>query len=101
MERLDFPILHENSVTNLELNITTADVIKAIERGKTLGPDSIPIEIFKIFKDKLVQLLLDINQESFNCRTLPPSLNVVTIPLILKPNEPATHVVHIGLTVKL
>lgn len=58
--------------------------------GKAPGPDGLPIDIYKIFKNKLLSPLLDMFVESFSSGKLPPSMCNALIILILKPGKPAT-----------
>lgn len=92
LEHLNFSSLQENDIANLDTIITKEEIINAIENmkgGKSPGPDAIPIEIFKLFKNKLIQPLLEMYHESLENGVLPPSLNVATITLLLKPKKSA------------
>lgn len=55
--------------------------------GKTPGPDGLPVEFYEVFKSKLVQPLLGMYKESYELGTLPDSLTLATITLILKPKK--------------
>lgn len=55
--------------------------------GKAAGPDGLPVDIYKIFKDKLIKPLLAMYDEAFQQGCLPDSL----ITLILKPNKSPTN----------
>uniref|UniRef100_A0A671UDU8 Reverse transcriptase domain-containing protein n=1 Tax=Sparus aurata TaxID=8175 RepID=A0A671UDU8_SPAAU len=57
--------------------------------GKSAGPDGRPIDIYKLFKNKLISPLKDMYEESFQKGSLPPSLSNALITLILKPDKPA------------
>lgn len=53
------------------------------------GPDGIPIDIYKKFKDKLLMPLLEMFKESFEKGVLPKSLNQAVITLLPKPGKPS------------
>lgn len=57
--------------------------------GKTSGPDGLPIDIYKLFKTKLIAPLLDVCLESFQTGCLPVSCSAL-ITLILKPGKVPT-----------
>ena len=63
------------------------DAMSSMNSGKAPGPDGIPIEFYKKFKQKLVQPLLDMFNESYKTGTLPPSLRLALITVILKPDN--------------
>jgi len=77
----------------LELNPGVEELSEAIaslKGGKIPGSDGIPIEIYKIFKAKLIPPLLKMFEESFDRGSFPPSLNNALITLLLKPGKPST-----------
>ncbi len=51
------------------------EAIDLMKAGKAAGPDGLPIDIYKKFKDKLVRPLLDMLVEAFAENKLPMSLN--------------------------
>lgn len=55
--------------------------------GKAAGPDGLPVDIYKEFKDELIGPLLDMYVEAFQQECLPPSLKSALITLILKPGK--------------
>ena len=63
----------EKDITVEELSV----VIDSIKAGKTPGPDGLPIEIYKKFKNKLLTQILEIFTESFQNGTLPSSIRGV------------------------
>lgn len=65
-----------------------AEAINHMKRGKTAGPDGLLIDIYKRFKNKLINPLKNMYEESFQNGTLPPSLRHALITLILKPDKP-------------
>lgn len=54
---------------------------------KTPGLDGIPIEVYKLFMDKLLHPLWEMLEES---GILPPSLQSALITLVPKPGKPPT-----------
>ncbi len=68
-----------------------ADAIANMSGGKTAGPDGLPIDIYKIIKDKLIKPLLTMYEEAFQRGCLPDSLRNALITLILKPNKSPTN----------
>ncbi len=54
-----------------------------MEGHKTSGPNGLPIDIYKLFKVKLIALLLGIYVESFETGWLPISLQSALITFIL------------------
>lgn len=82
-----FASLDDDAIKSLNLELIAEDLslaISSMKGAKCPGPDGIPIEIYKIFKDKLITPLLDMNNESLNNGSLPPSLNMAEISLLLK-----------------
>lgn len=67
-----------------------ADAITNMKGGKAAGPDGLPVDIYKIFKDKLIKPLLAMYDESFHQGRLPDSLRSALITLILKPDKSPT-----------
>ncbi len=55
--------------------------------GKAPGPDGLPIDIYKIFHNKLITPIIDMLNESFNNEELPFSIRSTLITLILKPGK--------------
>ena len=58
--------------------------------GKAPGPDGLPIDIYNIFKNKLLSPLHDMLEESFQLGELPPSLRNALVIVILKPGKSPT-----------
>lgn len=93
LDSLEFTHLNEEHLGPLELDLGAQEVSEAISSlkgGKTPGPDGIPIELYEIFKTKLLPPLLDLYRESFGRGSLPPSLNTAIITLLFKPGKPST-----------
>lgn len=93
LDRLNTPTISEEQKKELELEMTKEDISSAIDAmklGKRAGPDGIPIDIYRKFKDKLLTPLLDMITETFERNCLPPSLNEALIVLLPKPGKPPT-----------
>lgn len=58
--------------------------------GKTPGPDGIPIEILKTFQDTLIPPMLEMYEEALDTGSVPPSLNMAVVTLLLKPGKVST-----------
>lgn len=70
--------------------MTTEEISQAIQNinsGKVPGPDGLPIEFYKTFKEKLLIPLINMFEESYQTGTFPPSLRLAVITLILKPGK--------------
>lgn len=90
LDQLQFKTLTEEVKVDLDKDITMEEIlqaIKSINSGKTPGPDGLPIEFYKTFQKQLLTQLLDMFNESFISSTLPPTLRLATIILILKPGK--------------
>lgn len=62
LDQLQFQSLSEDEKEALDGALTVEDLydaMKSMNSGKAPGPDGIPIEFYKKFKQKLAQLLLD------------------------------------------
>lgn len=66
--------------------------------GNSAGSDGLPIDIYKQFKDKLIQPLLGMILESYEKEDLPPSLPGALISLMLKPGKTPLTVHHIDMS---
>uniref|UniRef100_A0A669E357 Reverse transcriptase domain-containing protein n=1 Tax=Oreochromis niloticus TaxID=8128 RepID=A0A669E357_ORENI len=90
LDRLVFPCISEGMKNELEREINFNDVSDAITNmrgGKASGPDGLPIDIYKLFKAKLIPPLLDVYLESFKTGCFPATLRSALITLILKPSK--------------
>ena len=65
-----------------------SDAVQSMRRGKTPGPDGIPIEIYKLFPDKLLPPLLEMFEEAYETGNLPPLLHSALISLVPKLGKP-------------
>ena len=93
LDQLQFRTISDDEKITLDSPLTIAELFEAIgdmNSGKAPGPDGLPIEFYKTFRKLLVRPLLDMYDESFNTGTLPDSLRLALITLILKPNKPPT-----------
>ena len=93
LDGLVIPCISEGTKTDLERELNLTDISNAITNmggGKALGPDGLPIDIYKLFKAKLIAPLLDVYLESFKTGCLPDSLRGALITLILKPGKAPT-----------
>lgn len=91
---LQFITVTQEVKEDLDKDITTEELlraIKSINSGKALGPDGLPIEFYKTFQKRLLTPLLSMFNESLNNGTLPPTLRLATIILILKPGKIPTN----------
>lgn len=89
LDQLQFQSLSEDEKEALDGTLTVEDLYDAMNSMNS-GPDGIPIEFYKKFKQKLAQPLLDMFNESYKTGTLPPSLRLAMITVILKPDKSPT-----------
>lgn len=90
---LELPQISEEDHLNLEEGITVEEIALAIDAmtsGKTPGPDGLPIDIYKKFKEKLLNPLLDMTLEVFESGLLPASMRGALITLLPKPGKSNT-----------
>ena len=88
LDQLTFQKISDDEKSILDSPLKAMELYGAIgniNSGKAPGPDG-----FKIFQMQLVKPLLDMYKESFTVGTLPDSLRLALITLILKPNKPPT-----------
>ena len=91
-EGIIFPKIGNDQAGYLEQSWNISEItksIKAMQSGKTPGPDGFPIEFFKKFSDKLSPLLLNMFNESLAQGTLPQTLTMASVTLLLKPGKDA------------
>ncbi len=56
MNQSDIPTMTDQDKTELDKHLTTdkmPEAVQSMRSGKTSGPDGIPIEVYKLFPDKL------------------------------------------------
>lgn len=90
---LQFPLISEEDKNYLDSTFEESEVMESISKlknGKSAGPDGLPIDIYKLFKNKLVGPLKEMYAESFQNGYLPPTLRNALITLILKPEKSPT-----------
>lgn len=90
LNQLQFPTLFEEVQINLDKNLCVEELLeelKSMNKGMAPGPDGLPVEIYKTFSGKLLPHLLDMFNESYENRILPPSLRSAVISLLLKPSK--------------
>lgn len=90
LDKLQFQKLSEKDKEIIDRPLAITDIMEAIgnlNSGRAPGPHGLPVEFYKKCKNKLAQPLLDMFKE---IGTLPDSLRLATITLILKPNKPHT-----------
>ncbi len=93
LNNLQIPLISEEDKNNLDNMLEESEILESIAKlknGKTAGPDALPIDIYKLFKDKLVGPLKEMYEESFQNGYLPPTLRTALITLILKPDKSPT-----------
>ena len=76
LDSLDFPTLsiEDQELIDSPMKLSELEIaLAAMKRGKAAGPDGLPIDIFKTFKDKLLPPFLDMLEEVFKTNSLPPS----------------------------
>lgn len=90
MEKLNTPVVDPTSGDELNALLSVEEIsmsIKAMQSNNAPGPDGFPVELCKTFQVKLAPLLLNMFSESLESDTLTPTLNQVTITLILKSDK--------------
>lgn len=91
LDTLQIPSITGLLGADLGAAITKEEISTAIDNlktGKTPGPDGLPAEIYKKFKDKLLSPLFDMFSDSFEKGILPVSLRGALITLLPKPGKP-------------
>ncbi len=90
MDSIHIPKIPEAIKEELDKDITLMELSIAIDsiKGGNPGPDGIPIEVYKMFKHRLIPPLLEMFVESFHNRILPTSLRGALITLLPKPGKP-------------
>lgn len=96
LDDLYIPPISDNFKEQLDRKLDASEIAGAIANmrgGKAAGPDGLPVDIYKIFKDKLIEPLLAMYEEAFQQGCLPDSLRRALITLILKPikSPPIAH----------
>lgn len=82
---LQFPLISEEDKTYVDRTLEESEILESIsvlKNGKSAGPDGLPFDINKLFKNKLVCPLKEMYAESFQNGYLPPTLRSALITLI-------------------
>ena len=83
----DIPSMEETSRLELEEHITIEEIecaVGAMQSCKCPGPDGLPVEFYRKFKEKIVPLLIGMFNHSMDESSLPQSLSQASISLLLK-----------------
>lgn len=91
LDKLELPSLNDEQKRQINRPITEDEVLEAIKTlngGKAPGPDGFGPEFYKTFSKIVVKPLTDMYLHSFENQTLPQSLNLANISLILKKSKP-------------
>ena len=92
LAELSLPNLPNEDKEDMEMEITEEEIGYAIDNmksGKSAGPDGLPIDLYKKFKNKLPLPLLEMFLEAFMNGSFPPSINSTLITLLPKPGKPS------------
>lgn len=73
-----------------QLSMDEIQAIEALKPCKTAGPDGLPINLYKQFKDKLVKPVYDLYIECYKNKCLTASMKEALIILLPKPGKPNT-----------
>lgn len=90
LDNIHIPKISEVIKEELEKDITLVELslaIDSIKGGKTPGPDGLPIEVYKMFKHRLMPALIEMFKDAFRNGILPASLRGALITLLPKPGE--------------
>uniref|UniRef100_A0A3Q3BAI7 Reverse transcriptase domain-containing protein n=1 Tax=Kryptolebias marmoratus TaxID=37003 RepID=A0A3Q3BAI7_KRYMA len=93
LNSVNIPTLSEIAKSDLDMPISIGELSNAIDKlksGKSPGPDGIPLDLYKIFKNKLLQPLYNMLLESYTIKELPPSLRNAIITVLPKPGKSPT-----------
>lgn len=69
LDKLAIPCISEEAKQELDRVLNLGEISKAIvnmKRGKAAGPDAIPIDVYELFKEKLIAPVLDMYVESLH-----------------------------------
>lgn len=90
LANVKLPSVKQDQKSNLDKPLQLQEIedsIKAMQSGKTPGPDGFPVEFYKKFSSKLSPLLLSMFNNSLEQSKLPPSLTQAHITVLLKPDK--------------
>lgn len=91
LDKINIPKISEESKAALDKQLSKEEIseaIGALKAGKTAGPDGLPIDIYKYFKDNLINPLYKMYSESYINGYLPTSMREASIILLPKPGKP-------------
>lgn len=87
LNNIEFPRADEGLVGSLASPILPAEVanaIRALQSGKSPGPDGFTVEFYKKFSPLVFRVLSGVYNEALSVGRLPPTLTNATISLLLK-----------------
>lgn len=93
LENLNIPTISQDQCEDLEEPLEKKEIedsIRAMQSGKTPGPDGFPVEFYKKFSKQLTPLLLNLFNHSFEKSALPQTLTEALITVLLKPGKEPT-----------
>ena len=93
LEKFNLPRLNQEEIETMHNPITSTEieaVIKNLPKNKSPGPDGFTGELYQIFREELMPLLLKLFQKTAEEGTLQNSFYKATITLIPKPDKDNT-----------
>lgn len=90
LERLAIPGMTAKTQDSLEADVTTQEVLNAIQRlsrGKSAGQDGFPMDFYKAFASSLITPLMDMFKHATEIHQLPKTLEQALITVLLKPGK--------------
>ena len=94
LEKFNFPRLNQEEIEIMNNPITSTEieaVIKHPPKNKIPGPDGLTGEIYQVFREELMPILLKLFQKTAEEGTLMNSFYKATITLISKPDKDNTN----------